>query len=94
MSARDELIDYFTSLLRGAFLLDSEKQARAGARTLVNRLAYVIDEYEDIETTSPGATEREVIRHKWIVVKVPSGVERHRLPFGEPAEQPKGSDRG
>lgn len=81
MSARDELIDYLTPLLRGAFLLDSEAQARAGARALVGRLTYVAAEHDDVETTTLSSPERGVIRQKWIVVKIPNGTERLMLPY-------------
>ena len=80
MSARTDLIAYLTPLLRGAFPLESEAQARAGAQALVNRLGYVLDEHDDIETTSLGQLDRSCIRQRYIVVKVPNGSEHIRLP--------------
>lgn len=84
MSARDDLIDYLTPLLRGAFLLDSERQARAGARALVDRLTYVMDDCDEIDVTSMGAPERSFIRNRWITVKVPNGAEHVTLPYETP----------
>lgn len=87
MTARDDLAAHLAPLLRGAFLLDSDAQALSGARALVDRLTYVIDDHVDIENTSLGAAERHVIRHRWIVVKIPNGVEHHALPYDE-GDQP------
>lgn len=88
MSARDDLVRYLAGRLPGNFVLPETT-----ARLIVDCLPFVIDDHDDVETTTLSAKEREVIRHKWIVVKVPNGVERHTMPFDDaPAEQ-DGDDR-
>lgn len=89
MSAREDLATYLAPMLRGAFLLDTDAQALAGARALVGRLTYVVDDSDEIETTTLGAPERSVLRHRWITVKVPNGVEHATLPYED--ETPGGT---
>lgn len=85
MSAREDLAIYLAPLLRGAFLLDSDAQALAGARALVGRLTYVVDDCDEVETTSLGGSKRSFIRNRWITVKVPNGVEHATLPYEDEA---------
>lgn len=78
--AREDLIAHLAPLLQGAFQLDSRAQALAGARALVDRLVYVVDEHDDLETTSLGSADTTALRQRWIVIKVPNGVEHLTLP--------------
>jgi len=86
MSARDDLVEYLARLCHSTFLLDNEAVALAGARRIVDRLRYVVDDYDEIETTTLGAPERSFIRNRWITVKVPNGVEHVTLPYEQESE--------
>jgi hypothetical protein len=83
VTARDDLAVYLAPLIGSAVGLDGHARCLAAARRVVDALSYVVDDTEEIETTTYNTPGRSFIRHRWITVRIPNGVEHVTLPFAD-----------